>query len=105
MWRKPLTSLLVALACLLVVAGAFYVPYWFGPERARSTSYLADRVGGELFNNNLPNFLHTVIFYDSFAFVVVTGLLALASCCGPACTAAYSASPRRPAMGACWRLS
>jgi hypothetical protein len=68
-------SLLLVLACMLA-AGTFYVPYIMHPTFGTTADYLADRVGSQLLHNNLANYLRITSFYNSFYFVVLTGLLA-----------------------------
>ncbi len=68
-------SLAMAGACLLV-AGPFYLAYLTDPAFGATDSYLAGRVGNQILHDNLGGFLRITSFYNSFYFVVVTGLLA-----------------------------
>jgi hypothetical protein len=68
-------SLVMGGACL-VVASIFYIPYLADPSFGATRSYLAGRVGNQILHDNLANFLHVTSFYNSFYFVVITGLLA-----------------------------
>jgi hypothetical protein len=76
-FQFPTSSLLLAAAGLLVVAGLFYAPYLLDPQAARTGGYLGDRIGKGLIKNNLAGFLHFNIFYNSFYYLALTGLLVL----------------------------
>ncbi|GAB4543942.1 MAG: hypothetical protein Kow0063_37520 [Anaerolineae bacterium] len=70
-------NLLLAVGGLLIVAGPFYIPYALDPQASRTGAYLGDRIGDTLLKNNLADFLHFNIFYNSSYYVILTGLLAL----------------------------
>ena len=59
------------------MAGLFYIPYALDPQATRTGDYLGDRIGGALLKNNLGDFLHFNIFYNSSYYVIFTGLLVL----------------------------
>lgn len=75
-------ALAMAGACLLV-ASPFYIGYVTSPYFGDTHTYLAARLGGQFLADNLDEFLHVTSFYNSFYFVVVTGLLAWAALCWP----------------------
>ena len=62
---------------MLVIAGLFYIPYALDPQAARTGDYLGDRIGDALLKNNLGDFLHFNVFYNSSYYVIFTGLLVL----------------------------
>jgi len=68
---------LAAAACLFVVAGLFYFPYLLDPQAARTGGYLGDRIGDALLKNNLDSFQRFNVFYTSFYYYALTGLLVL----------------------------
>jgi 4-amino-4-deoxy-L-arabinose transferase-like glycosyltransferase len=73
--KSVISNLFIATVCLLLVAGLFYVPYALDPQASRTGDYLSDRIGGTLLKNNLGDFLHFNIFYNSSYYVIFTGLL------------------------------
>ena len=75
--RSQVSKLLIAACCLLLVAGPFYIPYILDPQATRTGDYLGDRIGGALLKNNLADFLHFNVFYNSSYYVILTGLLVL----------------------------
>jgi 4-amino-4-deoxy-L-arabinose transferase-like glycosyltransferase len=75
--KPAISNLVVAAACFLLVAGLFYIPYALDPQAMRTGDYLSDRIGGGLLKNNLGDFLHFNIFYNSSYYVIITGLLVL----------------------------
>jgi hypothetical protein len=75
--KSVISNLLIATACLLLVAGLFYIPYALDPQATRTGDYLGDRIGGALLKNNLGDFVHFNIFYNSSYYVIFTGLLVL----------------------------
>ncbi len=75
--QSLIADLLLAAGCLLLVAGLFYLPYALDPQATRTGSYLGDRIGDTLLKNNLGSFLHFNVFYNSFYYVILTGLLVL----------------------------
>jgi 4-amino-4-deoxy-L-arabinose transferase-like glycosyltransferase len=75
---KPyILDLIIAIGCLLLVAGPFYIPYALDPQATRTGEYLGDRIGDTLLKNNLGGFLHFNVFYSSSYSVMFTGLLVL----------------------------
>ena len=75
--KYQIPNLLIATACLLLVAGLFYFPYALDPQATRTSDYLGDRIGDALLKNNLDDFLHFNVFYNSSYYVIFTGLLVL----------------------------
>jgi hypothetical protein len=75
--KSQITNLLIAVGTLLVIAGLFYIPYALDPQAARTGDYLGDRIGDALLKNNLDDFLHFNVFYNSSYYVIFTGLLVL----------------------------
>ena len=75
--KYQIPNLLIATACLLLVAGLFYFPYALDPQATRTSDYLSDRIGDALLKNNLDDFLHFNVFYNSSYYVIFTGLLVL----------------------------
>jgi 4-amino-4-deoxy-L-arabinose transferase-like glycosyltransferase len=75
--KPQLLNLVIAISCLLLVAGPFYIPYALDPQATRTGEYLGDRIGDTLLKNNLGGFLHFNVFYNSSYYVMLTGLLVL----------------------------
>jgi len=75
--KSLIVNLLIAVGSLLVIAGLFYIPYALDPQAARTGDYLGDRIGDALLKNNLPDFFHFNVFYNSSYYVIFTGLLVL----------------------------
>ncbi len=78
--RQAVSGAIIALLCLVVVAGAFYVPYVLDPQAIRTGGYLGDRIGGGLIKNNLSSFQELNVFYTSAYYYIFTGLLVLGFC-------------------------
>ncbi len=74
---RCLSHLVAALAILCLSAGLFYLPYSLDTQAARTGSYLSERIGETLFKNNLASFQHFNVFYTSFYYYALTGLLVL----------------------------
>jgi 4-amino-4-deoxy-L-arabinose transferase-like glycosyltransferase len=62
---------------LVVVSGLFYAPYLLDAQASRTGSYLGDRIGDQLIKNNLDSFQQLNVFYTSFYYYALTGLLVL----------------------------
>lgn len=75
--KYQILALFAAAGSLLVVAGPFYIPYALDPQATRTGDYLGDRIGDALLKNNLGDFLHFNVFYNSSFYVIFTGLLVL----------------------------
>ncbi|MCB0213691.1 MAG: glycosyltransferase family 39 protein, partial [Anaerolineae bacterium] len=73
-WKAVLPGLLSFAAVLAL----FFLPYLLTPQRSSTGSYLEQRIGLSLVKNSLPDFYHYAIFYNSFYYVLIVGLLALA---------------------------
>jgi len=84
-WRERRTAnslpilrgVLVAVVTTLLVAGMFYLPYGLDAQATRTGDYLSDRIGGTLLKNNLASFQHFNVFYTSFYYYALTGILVL----------------------------
>ena len=74
-WSIGATAIVAA--GLLAVAGPFYVPYLIDPQAVRTGGYLGDRIGEALIKNNLDSFQQFNVFYTSFYYYALTGLLVL----------------------------
>ncbi len=76
--RRLVRPLLIAAALFLAASAPFFAPYLFSAEKSVQTAaYLGDRIGTDILNNRLDNFLSTGIFYTSFYYLLVTGILLL----------------------------
>lgn len=71
-------TLLLALACFAAIASLFYIPYLLAPQIDATAIYLGERIGAPALKNELDGFIHYNIFYGSFWYLLVTGLLVLA---------------------------
>ena len=67
---------LLFIVTTLLTALPFYLPFAQDPQANRTGDYVGGRIGSEL-RNNLPDFFHFNIFYSSFYYLIVTGLLIL----------------------------
>ncbi len=70
-------SWLPAAGLLLIITGLFYIPYILNPQLTDTQSYLNGRIGQGGLQNSLAHFLHYNIFYNSFYYLFVTGMLLL----------------------------
>jgi 4-amino-4-deoxy-L-arabinose transferase-like glycosyltransferase len=75
---RTAVALLSGGIAVAAVSGLFYVPYLLDPQAARTGSYLGDRIGDQLIKNNLASFQQLNVFYTSFFYHALTGLLVLA---------------------------
>ncbi|MCS7261540.1 MAG: glycosyltransferase family 39 protein, partial [Anaerolineae bacterium] len=74
---RYLVHIAIASALLCFVAGLFYLPYVLDVQAVRTGDYLGGRIGSTLVKNNLTSFQHFNIFYTSFYYYALTGLLVL----------------------------
>jgi 4-amino-4-deoxy-L-arabinose transferase-like glycosyltransferase len=76
--RANLKSLIFVIFIMAAIVILFLWPYAANPQADFTANYVAGRVGQTLLKNNLFDFFHYTIFYNSFYYVVSTGLLLLA---------------------------
>ena len=74
--RSPM-PIVAAFALLCFVAGLFYLPYALDAQAVHTGDYLGERIGSALVKNNLASFQHFNVFYTSFYYYALTGLLVL----------------------------
>lgn len=72
-----LAHIAAALALLCFVTGLFYLPYALDAQAVRTGGYLGERIGNALLKNNLASFQRFNVFYTSFYYYALTGLLVL----------------------------
>lgn len=76
--RVAIRALLLTLGCLMALIGLFYLPYTLNPQATRTLDYLVNsRIGLKFIQNNLGSFLQFNVFFNSFYYLVLTGLLVL----------------------------
>jgi 4-amino-4-deoxy-L-arabinose transferase-like glycosyltransferase len=75
--RANLTRLAVAVAVAIAVVLLYWGPLAFRPQATVTTDYVGERIFGQssLLSNNIFDFFHYTIFYNSFYYVILTGLL------------------------------
>ncbi|MEW5958712.1 MAG: glycosyltransferase family 39 protein, partial [Chloroflexota bacterium] len=70
-----------ALTGAAVIGGGIIVLFWLPfavyPQVLDTANYVGERIGGGLIKNNLFDFFHYTIFYDSFYYILFTGVLLL----------------------------
>ncbi len=71
----PLTGAAVIAAGIVAL---FLIPFAANPQASFTANYVGGRIGQSLIKNNLFDFFHYTIFYDSFYYVAFTGALLLA---------------------------
>jgi 4-amino-4-deoxy-L-arabinose transferase-like glycosyltransferase len=69
--------LLIAVGLLLAISALFFMPYLLNAQTGRTAAYLGERIGTGLIKNGLDDFLSISIFYTSFYYLLITGLLLL----------------------------
>jgi hypothetical protein len=67
--------IVAALALLCLVLGLFYLPHGLDTQATRTGEYLGERIGSAPVKNNLASFQHFNVFYTSFYYYALTGLL------------------------------
>lgn len=72
-WR----ALLIGAITFVMVVLLFFAPYFFSSQLASTGNYLERRIGLNILKNSLADFYHYTIFYNSFYYVVIMGLLTL----------------------------
>jgi hypothetical protein len=77
-------SVAITAVIMLAVVILFIVPFAENPQASFTANYVGGRIGKTLLNNNLFNFFRYTIFYNSFYYVVITGLLLLGLLTGAA---------------------
>lgn len=97
--KSQVGPLLAATCLLLIIVGLFYIPYLLNPQLTDTQSYLNERIGQGWLKNSLGHFLHYSIFYNSFYYLLVTGLLVLGFL---ASTLAYLPFVKRIPAGRYW---
>ncbi|PWH14693.1 MAG: hypothetical protein DDG58_12475 [Ardenticatenia bacterium] len=75
---RSLISIAAAFALVCCVAGLFYLPYALDAQAVHTGDYLGERIGSALVKNNLASFQHFNVFYTSFYYYALSGLLVLA---------------------------
>jgi 4-amino-4-deoxy-L-arabinose transferase-like glycosyltransferase len=74
--QSALLSLAAAAGCLLIISGLFYLPYATIEQQVEQTvDYLDKRISMRLVESNWDYFLQVNFFYNSFYYLIVTGLL------------------------------
>lgn len=73
-WRDVLLGAL----CMMLVVIPFYGPYLLTSQVGPTGSYLSERIGEGLLKNRIDNFLTYSIYYCSFLYLALTGVLVLA---------------------------
>ena len=74
---RRLPAALLGVGSLLLVVGPFYLPYLLDTQASHTGGYLGSRIGGALLKNNLDSFQQFNVFYTSFYYYALTGLLVL----------------------------